>query len=108
MSKVGKWESRTCGVQTMCNFTIVQTLCEYNMLCYGEFGLIPRNIANSSQTCADKRPKNRPIKEIGRKVVQKCAHRSVRNIVSEDVRKLIKIWMINKRFVSLQQNWSLL
>ena len=56
----------------------------------------------------DKRPNNGQIKEIGRKVVQKCAQRSVRNIVSEDVRKLIKIWMINKRFVSLHQNWSLL
>jgi hypothetical protein len=41
------------------------------MQSYGEFGLIPRNIANSSQTCVDKRPKNRQIKEIGRKVVQK-------------------------------------
>ncbi|MBO7539873.1 MAG: hypothetical protein J6T44_11380 [Prevotella sp.] len=78
------------------------------MQSYSDFGLIPRNIANSSQTCVDKRPNNRQIKEIGRKVVQKCAQRSFRNIVSEDVRKLIKIWMINKRFVSLQQNWSLL
>lgn len=46
------------------------------MQSYGEFGLIPRNIANSSQTCVDKRPNNGQIKEIGRKVVQKCAHRS--------------------------------
>jgi hypothetical protein len=46
------------------------------MQSYGEFGLIPRNIANSSQTCVDKRPNNRQIREIGRKVVQKCAHRS--------------------------------
>ena len=46
------------------------------MQSYEIFMLIPRNCANSSHTCMDKRPKNRQIKEIGRKVVQKCAHRS--------------------------------
>ena len=54
--------------ETITNLLLMQS--------YGEFGLIPRNIANSSQTCVDKRPNNRQIREIGRKVVQKCAHRS--------------------------------
>ena len=37
---------------------------------YGDFGLIPRIFANSSQTCMDKRPISRQIAETGHKVVQ--------------------------------------
>jgi hypothetical protein len=41
------------------------------MQSYGEFQPIPRNIANSSPTCMDKRPIFGQIAETGQKVVQR-------------------------------------
>ena len=40
------------------------------MQSYGDFGLIPRNIANSSLTCVDNDPNFGQIGETGQKVVQ--------------------------------------
>jgi hypothetical protein len=39
------------------------------MQSYGDFQLIPRNIANSSSTCVDKRPNFGQIGETGQKFV---------------------------------------
>ena len=43
------------------------------MQSYGDFGLFPRNLANSSSTCVDKRPFFGQIAETDQKVVQTFA-----------------------------------